>query len=155
MKKSIMLGIVLVSGSAFAGATTSQQGIMTFTSEKSPTCTLDVIKHEAPIVFSDMDLHKEENYTKAIVKSDVATTAVVDIQASWSDTSAWGGSEPTTTFHTIMNDDGDGFYGLNGQVKYKIHKNNQDNVLEVAAQADRMTHAGVGRIDAVVQVSCE
>lgn len=156
MKKSIMLGLVLVSASAFANATNSQNGFMTFTSEKSPSCTLDVTKNEALLAFSQNDLFSEEHYTKAIVKSDVATTAVVAIQASWSDTSAWGGNEPSVTFHTGMNyADGDGFDGLNGQVKYTINAKNEENVLEVAAQVSEMTHAGTGRLDTIVQISCE
>ncbi|MGL5306698.1 MAG: hypothetical protein ACRC9Y_11170 [Aeromonas veronii] len=156
MKKSILIGLVIASTSAFAVATPSQQGFMTFTSEKSPSCTLDVTKNEALLAFTQRDLTSDEHYTKAIVKSDVSTTAVVDIRANWVDTSAWGGNEPEVEFHTGMNyGNGDGFVGLNGQVKYTINAKNEENVLEVAAQVSEMTHAGTGRLDTVVQVSCE
>lgn len=160
MKLAIIAAAILASSSAMA--VQSESAILTFTNENFSFCELSVVTPEAPVIFSYAESTDDSNYAEAKVMTGNSKAVTVTGVGSWTENAAWGGSDPMTTIHAMV----EGHVSKPGAYAYKnvtsfgdiyplkLDANQEVNFL-MAVEASPMTHTGKARMEATIQFECE
>ncbi|MGL5014034.1 MAG: hypothetical protein ACRC6V_07045 [Bacteroidales bacterium] len=155
MKLAIIAAAILSSSAAFANA-----GNVYFDAKQEASCSMAVIKDNAPIFFEYNGSADDNNYAQVNINSDFAKKVLITANGDWTDTSAWENGKPASSMHTMtegsIGNSGDTYTGSSYEGLFELKSAaGQESSFFLGVQADKMTQAGTARMDAVVQISCE
>lgn len=161
MKTTIIAASLFASFAAVAAPIQTESQMFNFSAEKEASCSLNIVKDNAPIIFNEFDMTSGSNYAKADLVSDLVKKATVTVAGDWAEVSAWGGAAPDVRVSTVMYDTMEGNEGhhetdLNFERTYNLEgKANQTNSFTMAVLAPDMTSVGKGSLNTTVQFTCE
>lgn len=156
-----MKGILFVAAILASTTVIGNEANLYFGAKQEATCSIQVIKDNAPIFFEYNNIISDENFAKVDIKSDFAKKLTISSTGTWGINSAWGGVNPVTTLHVTtegsIGNDGTTHVGqVNYEKDFEMNgQADQNSSFYMGVQAEKMTHQGEGRMDAVVKFFCE